>query len=102
MFIFFFLYTHVPNYKKGVTVKVPALSDALMILKHNFHKCPEVGTHDRGVEVHWLATLGFVRDASNTEDALDFEIVGQLKGCIRWSKGDTINTISLLPINYSR
>lgn len=80
---------------------MPTLYYVLTVLENNFNECSVVGVHDRGVEVY-AAPRRVALNASNSEDSRNVEEVGDLHGGIWGYEGDTIDCISLFPVDKTR
>lgn len=89
-----------PNHEERIPIKVPALYNALTVLKHNFDKSSVVSAHNWCVEVHFCV-IGVVRYATNAVNSFNLEIVCKLEGCVSRDEGDSVNCISLLAIDLS-
>lgn len=77
-----------------------ALNDIFVILEDKLHKCSVVSLQHRCVKVYATAS-GPVRNASHTENARDFEVVGELKRSVRSNVRHAINCVSLFAIHYT-
>lgn len=87
-----------PDDPEVVSIEVPALDDALLVLEHDLREGVEVGRHDRGVEV-LLGARGVVGDAPESEDAADLEVICELQGGVRFHKRDAVHRVTLLAVH---
>lgn len=77
---------------------MPTLDEVFVVLEHDFDVGSVIGTHYGGVLVD-SATVWPVGDASDAENASDFEEVGHLQGRIRRNKRHAVHGVSLLPVH---
>lgn len=77
---------------------MPALDEVFVVLENDFDESSVISAHYRGVLVD-SATVWPVRNASDTEDSSNFEEVGDLQGSICRNKRDTVDGVSLLPVD---
>lgn len=89
----------IPNNEEVVPIDVPRLHRILRILEHDLRIAAEVGGHHRGLEVSTSAGRA-VRDAAECKHSLDVEVVGELQGGVRRDERDTVDSVSLLPIDH--
>lgn len=94
------MFSALPNHKERVAIKMIALKDVFVILENNLHKCSVVSLQDRGVKIYATAS-GSVGNASDTENAIDFEVVSELKRSVWGNIRDTVHRVSLLAVHLT-
>jgi len=87
-----------PNHKERVAIEMVALNDVFVVLEDNLHKCSVVGLHNRCVKVN-ATTSGPVRNASDTENTGDFEVVSELKRSVGSNVRHAVDSVSLFAIH---
>lgn len=78
---------------------MPWLQSVFCILKHKLGIPSKISSHDCSLEIS-TATSGVVWDAAKGKYPRDLEVVSKFKRCVCWDEGHTIDSISLLAINY--
>ena len=60
-----------------MAINVPWLHGVLPILEHNLYIISEISTHNRSLKVATISPGGITRNASNTKNSLDVEVVSK-------------------------